>query len=126
MSTETIEQLALDEVVITDTEAEDALEDRHRAAAALKPVRQAYKAADEAAKFAVARHPIPPDGAVRIGRFRITNRVVAGNSVAFDTEERTQLDIKTLDAPAGGSRPPKKAVATTDEDGRADGYQQVH
>jgi len=129
------DQLAMDEVLIEDSEAEEALEERLRARLALAPLKRAYKEAHEAAKFAVLRHAgeIADGGSVRIGRFRVSKRLVKGRSVAFETEERTQLSFATLEERSGDEPPeqkvarfrgaPKKAHAIVDADGRATGYQ---
>jgi hypothetical protein len=90
------EQLALDEAVIEDAEAETALEERQRLKERLSGLRKEYRTADDEARFAIARHPIPDGGAVRIGRFRVSSREVPARSVAFDTEPTTRISIAKL------------------------------
>jgi len=136
MAIEAVDQLAMDEQVIEDAEAEEALEERHRRKVALAPVRRAYKEAHEAAKFAVERHAheIADGGAMRIGRFRVTKRVVDAREVSFETAERTQLDFATLGESEDEEEPeqiatrfaPKKVAAEVDGDGRSTGYSGVH
>ena len=97
MTTEAVDQLAMDEEVIHDKEAEAALEQRETRKAQLGAVRKEYKEADEEARFAIARHDIPEDGAVRFGRFRVSRRSVPARTVAFETEPTTRLTISVDD-----------------------------
>lgn len=100
-------------------------------------MKRAYKEAHEAAQYAVERHAgtIPDNGSARIGRFRVTKRVVAAKSVSFETDERTQLSFATLEEGAADQPEPEqtaarfgghKVKAVVDADGRSTGYQPTH
>lgn len=99
MTTETVDQLGMDEIVIEDSEAEAALEERQQLKERLSDVRKEYKTADDEARFAVARHDdeLPEGGVVRIGRFRVSKKVRKGRTVSFETEDKVNITIAKAD-----------------------------
>jgi hypothetical protein len=94
-----VDQLAMDEIVVQDTTAEAALEERWKRRNSLTAVRKAYQEADETAKGLLL--PLVPDDAeaVRVGRFRVTKSVSKARSVAFDTAGgKVRLRIAEVDS----------------------------
>jgi hypothetical protein len=87
------DQLGFDEEVIENPDVEAALVARQAAKDALSSVRKDYDAAHEKAKGALAMIELPEEGAVRIGRFRISKSLVSAKSVSFETKESTRLRI---------------------------------
>jgi hypothetical protein len=90
-------QASLYEVTIEHAEVETALEAREKVKARLRDARKAFKEADDKAKGLVETLELGDDAAVRVGRFVLTRRVVAGRSVSFETGESARLYIKLLE-----------------------------
>jgi len=99
------DQLAFDEEVIENPDVEAALIARQSAKDALASVRKDFDAAHEKAKGALAMVELPEEGAVRIGRFRISKSLVSAKSVSFETKESTRLRITFMSEEAGPRRP---------------------
>lgn len=89
-------QLGFDERVIEDTALEGALEQRLTRKEAAGEARKHYKAAHEKVAAMVDQLGLTEDDAIRVGRFRITRRAIAGRSVSFDTDPTTRLTITVL------------------------------
>jgi hypothetical protein len=90
------DQLGLDEEVVSNPDVERALIERQNRKDALKSVQRQYKDAHDAAVGLLKMIELPEEGAVRIGRFRVTNRFVAGGHREFDTSDRSQISISFL------------------------------
>lgn len=88
-------QVGMDETVLEDPELEALLETRAKRAASKLALTADYKKADKAAKEALAKVTIPEEGAIRVGRFRITKSTTAANHVEFDTEAGSRVRIAT-------------------------------
>ncbi len=107
MAVRSDDQLALDEEVVENPDAEAALIERQARKDALGAVRKEFKEAHERAVAALALLELPEEGAVRIGRFRINKSIVSARSVSFETAESSRLRITllgeqtTLPTPAG-------------------------
>lgn len=87
------DQLGFDEEVIENPDVEAALVERQARKDALASVRHEYDEAHEKAKAALLMLELPEDGAVRIGRFRVTKTLRSARSVAFETKASSQLRI---------------------------------
>lgn len=92
-----VEQLALDETVVEDTQLEQALEERQRRRVAASELRREFAEADEQAKSAIAKLELPAGTAVRVGRFRITRTDVPPRSISFETEAKSRVSIALID-----------------------------
>jgi len=88
-----IRQTSLEETVVEDADLESALERREKAKERAAAARKTFTEADDAAK-ALAREHTLDDGPIRVGRFVLTERHLAGRSVAFDTEPTTRISIR--------------------------------
>lgn len=88
-------QTALDEQVVESAELERVLEDREVAKGAAGEARKKFSTLDDLAKGTIA--DLDDDATVRVGRFRVAKRSVAGRSVAFDTNPTSRLSIKVTD-----------------------------
>ena len=94
---QSVPQTGMDETVIDDTWLEDALEAHHGAKAEASAARKAVKEAKVDVDKGIEKLELPDGHAVRVGRFRITRRFVAGRHVEFDAEDRSQVDIAVVD-----------------------------
>lgn len=94
MPTKVQGQTAIDELIVEDSHVEGLLEERAKRAASRRAVSAAFKEADTAVRDALAKMTIPEDGALRIGRFRITKQSTPARHVEFDAEagERLRID----------------------------------
>lgn len=97
MATAARPQLAFDEKAVTDAALENALEARQNKYDAVKAVRHQFDEAHEAAQAEIAKLDMADGTAVRVGRFRIERRFVAGGSRSFDTKARSQTRIALAD-----------------------------
>lgn len=110
------DQLGLDEHVIEDAEVERALEDRQAKKDALNAARRIYEGANENAKGLLGRLELPdPEDetaqtAARVGRFRISKRLVKGRSVTFETKDKVRTTIGLID-----DEPDEVAEAAADD-----------
>lgn len=118
-------QLAMDERAITDPELEAALERHLRAKDDLAEIRGTVKTYRKEVDAALAKHSdFPVDTALRIGRFRITKRMIEGRHVEFDSAPREQLSIGLVDEdgePKRRSAGRKPKSESDDEDLRPKG-----
>lgn len=89
-------QASLYETTIENAELESALEKRQKAKDAAKAARAALKVEDEKAKGLIATLDLE-GGAIRVGRFVVSQSSVAARSVAFETDPTTRLNISLLD-----------------------------
>lgn len=105
------DQLGLDEELVENPDVEAALVERQARKDALKAVRKDFNKAHEKAVAALASIELPEDGAVRVGRFRITKRQVEGGHREFDTQDREQLSISFL-----GDETPRTKRRTAGDD----------
>lgn len=109
-------QIGMDEELIENPDVEAALIERQSRKDALKSVKRRYKDAHDAAVGLLKMIELPEDGAVRIGRFRITNRFVAGGHREFDTSDRSQISISFLGTEQTSAKLDEDDVAITDRD----------
>lgn len=91
-----VDQIGMDEEPLEDEELLEALELRADRAAALAPLRKSYAEADEVAKGLV-KDRLEVGQVVRIGRFRVTRRPIAGRHVEFDTADGDSVAIEAGD-----------------------------
>lgn len=87
-------QIGMDEQILEDADLEQLLEARQAIRLDQADDRKRYAEANARVQTALASVPIPDDGAVRVGRFRISRRHIAGHAVAFETQPRDQLTIE--------------------------------
>lgn len=90
------DQLGFDEELIENPDVEAALIERQGRKDALSSVRKEFKEAHEKAVAALTAIELPEDGAVRVGRFRVTKSIVSARSVSFETQETSRLRITLL------------------------------
>lgn len=90
-------QTALDEVAVKSEELEKALEDREIARGAKSEATRKFKTLDDVVKAKLDELDLDEDETVRCGRFRITNKRVAGREVSFTTEPTMRLSITASD-----------------------------
>lgn len=102
-------QLGFDEELIENPDVEAALVERQARKDALASVRKDFTKAHEAAVAALNAIELPEEGAVRVGRFRISRSLVSARSVSFETEESTRLRITLLGDEAPKARTPRTA-----------------
>lgn len=81
-------QTGMDERVVDDPDLERKLSTRQAAKDRLSDVALDFKAADEAARGAVAALELGDGDIVRIGRFRISKTRLAGGHVEFEKEPK--------------------------------------
>jgi len=91
---EVSDQLGMDERVVEDDALAKLLDARLRAKDDVREVRGVYKAADVAAKDAIAKLDLADGDAVRVGRFRITKRATEPRHVEFDAAAGSRLTIE--------------------------------
>lgn len=89
-------QIGMDERVIEDAALSDALEKRLRLGDDLAEVKQSFKAADKEARELIAKIDLEDGQAIRVGRFRITKKFVAGGHVEYDASDRSQLGFELV------------------------------
>lgn len=92
-------QTAIYETTLDKPELEKALEQREKVKADAGEARKRFKDADERAKGIIATLDLG-DAPVRVGNFVITERSVAGRSVAFETGPTSRITISLLDEEA--------------------------
>src|SRR5919108_1623649 len=113
-------QLALDERTINDPDLERALELHLRARDDVAEARGVVKQRRKDVDAALTRHEdFPPDSALRVGRFRITKKLIPASHREFDTSEREQLSFSLVDedgAPARRSSRSKAADKSVSDD----------
>jgi hypothetical protein len=98
-TTEARPQTSIYETEIDNDELEKVLEDREKAKAARGDAQKAYKDADDQAKALIRSLDIA-DAPVRVGRFVVSERQVAGKTVSFETQPTTRVQISLLDEAA--------------------------
>lgn len=86
-------QLAIDETIVDDDDLAAALDDRQKKREALGAVNLDYKQADTRARALVDRLELPDGRAVRVGKWRIERKFVAGGSVAFERGPKSRVTI---------------------------------
>lgn len=96
MTMKQVDQLALDEVTITDPVLEKALEDRLAAKLIAAVPQHDFMVANEAAKAEIAKLELPDGKAARVGRFRLTRVAIEGGE--FERKASTRVTIKLVDA----------------------------
>ena len=89
-------QTSIYETTIEDPALEAALEKRHAAREKLKPLKKAAKEADDQAKALADALDIGDDATVRVGRFLLTRRHVAGRDVSFTADATKRLYVKLV------------------------------
>lgn len=98
-------QLALDERAVTDDELERTLELHLRARDDVTEARGVAKQRRRDVDAALTKHgDFPPDTALRVGRFRITKRLIPADHREFDVAEREQISFSLVDADGKPSR----------------------
>jgi hypothetical protein len=99
------DQLGIDEKHVDDPAVEQALEERELARQGKSAATLTFRQAHDRAKDLIERLELPEeDGAVvRVGRFRISRRLVKGGARSFETNDRIQLSIGLVDAGEGGA-----------------------
>lgn len=92
-------QLAIDETQVENEELEAALEERLKRKHSRDELNKQYTKAHENVVGLIesAKIEIPADGAVRIGRFRLTLAVTPARSVSFDTAAKERVKIEADD-----------------------------
>jgi hypothetical protein len=90
------DQLGMDEELIENPDVEAALVERQARKDALGGVRKDFNKAHEKVVAALASIELPEEGAVRVGRFRISKSLVSARSVSFETQESSRLRITLL------------------------------
>ena len=97
MALRAVPQMAMDEVVITDPEIEQALEKRQVQKDALGRVRAVYEEADDEAQALLGRLELPVGGQpARVGRFRIAKAMSKPRSVQFETGPKVRTRIQLV------------------------------
>lgn len=86
-------QVGMDEQVLDDPALEKLLETRAKLGDQRSALTAKYSEADDKAKAALAELDIPDEGAIRVGRFRITKRTTPARHVEFDAEATTGVRI---------------------------------
>lgn len=86
-------QLALDEQAIEDDEILTALESYQNARDEAKAASAVAKEEKVAALTLLDKLEVPEDGAIRIGRFRITRKTTPARTVEFTTEAKERIGI---------------------------------
>jgi hypothetical protein len=117
------DQLGMDEELIENPDVEAALVARQELANARRSLNKDFKKAHQKAIALLELIELPEDGAVRIGRFRVTNRFVVAAHREFDTSDRSQISIAFLgdDGAAAPKRRARPARADDDADLRPTG-----
>ncbi len=91
------DQLGMDETTVNDPAIEAALEERQKRKASLDAVRLKFDEADERAKALVSGLELV-EGAVRVGRFRITRTITPARTVdSFETKASSRLRISVVE-----------------------------
>lgn len=88
-------QASIYETTIEHAELEQALEEREKLKERAGEARKAFRELDEQAK-ALIRSLDVADAPVRVGRFVISERSVAGRTVHFEAEPTTRVQISLL------------------------------
>lgn len=91
-----VPQTGMDEQVIKDEVLEEALETRLRAHLRMATVRSEVKQIDEETAGLITRLELPEEGAVRVGRFRLTRKKVSAHSVSFDVGDKYPVRIALI------------------------------
>jgi hypothetical protein len=87
-------QLGMDERIVEDEEVEAALEERENRRNSYRELQRRYAEADTKAKGLVEALGLAPGEVIRIGRFRIEKRAIAGKSVTFETKPTSRISVK--------------------------------
>jgi hypothetical protein len=87
-------QLGMDERVVEDAELAAALEKRLKLSDNLGEVKKSFKAAHEACIELLREHDLEDGQAIRVGRFRITKKFIAGGPVSYEASDRSQLGFE--------------------------------
>lgn len=95
MAVATKAQVSIYETVIENAELEAKLEARQVLKAKAGGARKDYKEADDSAKAAIGELDIA-DGPVRVGRFVIAEKEVAGREVSFETGPSKRISIRLV------------------------------
>jgi hypothetical protein len=92
-------QLGFDETLLDNPELEAALEARLKRKHSRDELQRELKEAHDAVIGLIELHKIvmPEEGAIRVGRFRLTRAVSAARSVSFETEEKSRIKIEADD-----------------------------
>lgn len=104
------DQMGFDEELIENPDVEAALVERQARKDALSSVRKDFNEAHEKTVAALASIELPEEGAVRVGRFRISKSLVSARSVSFETQESSRLRITLL-----GDEAPRAARSRDDD-----------
>jgi len=97
------DQLGFDEELIENPDVEAALVERQARKDTLASVRKDFNAAHDKAVAALTSIELPDEGAVRVGRFRISKSIVSARTVSFETQESSHLRITLLGDESGGA-----------------------
>lgn len=89
-------QTAMDEIVIEDEELSAALEKRMRLADDKAEIGKSFKIAHEACVELLKGHDLEDGQALRVGRFRVSKRLVAGGPVSYSTSDRSQISFELV------------------------------
>lgn len=111
------DQIGFDEELVENPDVESALVERQARKDALASVRKDFKAAHDKAVAALASIELPEEGAVRVGRFRISRSLISARSVSFETAESSRLRITLL----GDEAPRARSAKNDDADLRPTG-----
>lgn len=92
-------QLAIDETVIEDDDLEAALEERLRFKDDYAEAGKVYRDKDAIAKGLIEKNlgGGDDDQVFRIGRFRVTRKLVEGRAVTFETKDKTSTTIRLVE-----------------------------
>lgn len=89
-------QIGMDERVVDDPALIAALEDRLRKGDDLAEVKRSFKEADTFARDLIAKIDLENGQAIRVVRFRITKKFIAGGHVEYDASDRSQLGFELV------------------------------
>lgn len=95
MAVKTDPQTSLYETVIDDPALEEKLEQRETLKGKARVAGKWFREKDEAVKADLGELDLA-DAPVRIGRFVVARREVAGRSVSFETNPSARISIKTI------------------------------
>jgi hypothetical protein len=96
MPLELVEQTAIDERVVDNTDLEAALEKREKLKEQRGKATKVFNEADEQAKGMLAEFALEDGEVARCGRFRIAKKTTIARSVNFDVEPGSRLVISTI------------------------------
>lgn len=88
------DQTRMDEQIVDDADLEAALEAREAAKEKAGFANKTYREAKTQAEAALEGQELADGDVIRVGRFRVEKKAVAGRSVAFDTSPSSRLTIR--------------------------------